>query len=51
MTKFFLTFMAGSVSMGGGKMCGGVICVTILQLFHYFISLETANTQESEGFF
>ena len=29
---------------------GGVIFMTILLHFHYFISLETANTQKSEVF-
>ena len=28
----------------------GVIFITILLSFHYFISLETANTQKSEVF-
>ena len=30
------------------KTNGGVIFITILLHFHYFISLETANTQKSE---
>ena len=29
-------------------MYGGVIFIAILLHFHYLISLETANTQESE---
>ena len=32
------------------KIDGGVILITILLHFHYFISLETANTQKSEMF-
>ena len=32
------------------KIYGGVIIITILLHFHYFISLETANTQKSEVF-
>ena len=32
------------------KVYGGVILITILLHFHYFISLETANTQEREVF-
>ena len=32
------------------KINGGVIFITILLHFHYFISLETANTQKSEAF-
>ena len=32
------------------KTNGGVIFITILLYFHYFISLETANTQKSEMF-
>ena len=32
------------------KINGGVIFITILLHFHYFISLETANTQKSEVF-
>ena len=32
------------------KTNGGVIFITTLLHFHYFISLETANTQESEVF-
>ena len=37
-------FVAGQTSMDG------VIFITILLHFHYFISLETANTQKSEVF-
>ena len=33
------------------KINGGVIFITILLHFHYFISLETANAQKSEVFF
>ena len=39
--------------MGGVKNMlgdGEVIFITIFLHFHYFISLETANTQESEMF-
>ena len=36
--------------MGGVKTNGGLILVTILLHFHYFISLETAKTQKSEVF-
>ena len=32
------------------KIYGGVIFITILLHFHYFISLEKANTQKSEVF-
>ena len=32
------------------KIDGGAILITILLHFHYFISLETANTQKSEVF-
>ena len=32
------------------KTNGGVIFITILLHFHYFISLETANTRKSEVF-
>ena len=32
------------------KTNGGVIIITILLHFHYFISLETANTQKSDVF-
>ena len=32
------------------KTNGGVIFIIILPHFHYFISLETANTQKSEAF-
>ena len=33
------------------KIYGGVIFITILLKFPYFISLETANIQKSEVFF
>ena len=36
--------------MGGVKKNGGVIFISILLHFHYFISLETVNTQKSEVF-
>ena len=36
--------------MGGVKTNGGVIFTTILLRSHYFISLETVNTQKSELF-
>ena len=36
--------------MGGVKNIFGVVFITILLHFHYFISLETANTQKSEMF-
>ena len=49
-TKFLLTFTAGQTFMGGVKNKWGVIFITILLHFHYFISLETANTQKSEVF-
>ena len=48
LTKIFLTFVAGWTSSGWIKMYGGVIFIAILLHFHYLISLETANTQESE---
>ena len=38
--------------MGGVKIiCGGVIfIITTISLFHFFRTLETANTQKSEMF-
>ena len=42
--------MAGSASIGGVKYKWGVIFITTLLHFHFFISLETANTQKSEMF-
>ena len=36
--------------MGGVKDMWGVILIPILLHFHYFISLETPNTQKSEMF-
>ena len=36
--------------MDGVKNTWGVIFITILLHFHYFISLETASTQKSEVF-
>ena len=36
--------------MGGVKTNGGVIFITILLYFHYFISLEIANSQKIEVF-
>ena len=32
------------------KIYGGVIFITILLQFHYFVSLETASTHKSEVF-
>ena len=37
--------------MGGVKSIWRVIFIIILLHFHYFISLETANTQKSEVLF
>ena len=34
--------------MGGVKINGRVIFITALPYFHYFVSLETANTHKSE---
>ena len=42
--------MAGQTSMDGVKNIWWVIFITILLHFHYFISLEAANTQKSEVF-
>ena len=36
--------------MDGVKIDRGVIFITILLNFHYFMSLEIANTQKSEVF-
>ena len=36
--------------MGGVETNRGVICITILLHFHYFTSLETANTHKKEVF-
>ena len=36
--------------MDGVKIFGGVIFIVTLLHFHYFISLETANTQKNEVF-
>ena len=36
--------------MGGVKSIWRVIFIIILLHFHYFISLETANTQKGEAF-
>ena len=36
--------------MGGVKNVWGVLFITILLHFHYFIPLETANTKKSEVF-
>ena len=44
MTKFFLTFMAGWTATGGVKN------IWESNIYYYFISLETANTQKSEVF-
>ena len=50
MTKFLLTFTAGQTFMGGVKNKWGVIFITILLHFHYFISLETASNEKNEVF-
>ena len=42
--------MSGVKIRWGGGGGGGGIFITILVHFHYFISLETANTQKSEVF-
>ena len=49
MKKVFLTFVPGETSMGGVKSKWGSN-ITIFLHFHYFISLETANTQKGEAF-
>ena len=36
--------------MGGVKNIWGVLFITILLHFHYFILLETAKTQKTEVF-
>ena len=50
MTKFFFHLWQGKPLWVELKTNGGVIFITILLHFHYFISLETANTQKSEVF-
>ena len=48
--KFFLYLWQDKPLWVELKIYGGVIFITILLHFHYFISLETANTQKSEVF-
>ena len=48
MTKFFFHLWQGKPLWVELKTNGGVIFITILLHFHYFISLETANTQKYE---
>ena len=48
--KFFLTFGQDKPLWVELKANVGVIFITILLHFHYFISSETGNTQESEVF-
>ena len=50
MTKFFRTFLAGYISMGGVKSKWGINNCYYITTLHYFISLETAKTQKSEVF-
>ena len=50
MTKFFFHLWQGKPLWVELKTNGGVIFITILLHFHYFISLETVNTQKSEVF-
>ena len=47
---FFLHFWIDKPLWVELKIYGGVIVITILLHFHYFISLGTANTQKTEGF-
>ena len=47
-TKFFLHLWQDKPLWVELKIYGGVIFITMLLHFHYFISLETANTQKSE---
>ena len=50
-THFFKrTNFSNIPPIGGVKKIGGVIFITILLHFCYFISLQTANTQKSEVF-
>ena len=48
--NFFLHLWQNKLLWVELKTNGGVIFITILLHFHYFISLETANTQKSEVF-
>ena len=48
MTKFFLHLWQEKPLRVEFKANGEVIFITILLHFHYFISLETANTQKGE---
>ena len=50
MTNFFLHLWQDKALWVAFKSNGGVIFVTILLHFHYFISLERANTQKSKVF-
>ena len=50
MTKFFFHLWQGKPLWVELKTNGGVIFITILLHFHYFISLEKVNTQKSEVF-
>ena len=46
----FLHFWQDKPLLVESKIYRGVIFITILKHFHYFISLETTNTQKSEVF-
>ena len=48
--NFFLHLWQDKPLWVESKIYGGVIFITILLHFHYFISLETTNTQKSEMF-
>ena len=47
-TEFFLYLSQDKFLWVEFKIYGGVIFITMLMRIHYFISLETANTQKSE---
>ena len=49
-TKLFLHLWQDKPLWVELKTNGGEIFITILLHFHYFISLQTANTQKSEAF-
>ena len=48
--KFFLHLWQDKPLSVELKIYGGVIFITVLLDFHYFIYLEIANTQKSEAF-
>ena len=48
--SFFLHLWQDKLLWVELKRCGGVMFITILLQFYYFISLETSNTQKSKVF-